>query len=177
MSLISPAASPRSAHQPSPATTCISAVAAQLEALPNLSIAELRAAWRRRFRSPPPNRLSRDLLMRSIAHKIQERAHGGLGKATLRKLEAFAEQLAAGDGRWLDPYRALKPGTRLVRSWGGETHSVLVLAEGFEYRGARFRSLSQLARTITRVRWSGPRFFGLKCRSKPFARPVEADHG
>jgi hypothetical protein len=152
-------------------------VAAQIEALPSLSLAELRAEWRRRFRSPPPNRLSRDLLMRGIAYKIQERAHGGLSRATLRKLQALAEQLAASDGRWLEPYPSLKPGTRLVRSWGGETHSVLVLDEGFEFRGAHFRSLSQIARTITRVRWSGPRFFGLKRRSKPFARSVEADHG
>ena len=64
-----------------------------------------------------------------------------------------------------------------MRTWGGETHSVLVLNEGFEYRGARFRSLSRIARTITRVRWSGPRFFGLKRRSKPFARSLDADHG
>lgn len=154
---------------PSPASTGISGVAARLEALPDSSIGELRAEWRRRFRSPPPKRLSRDLLMRGIAYKIQERAHGGLGRATLRKLQALAAQLTAGDGWWLDRYPSLKPGTRLVRSWGGETHSVLVLAEGFEYRGAHFRSLSQVARTITRVRWSGPRFFGLKRRSTPFA--------
>ena len=107
MSLISPAASPQLAHQPGPASTCISGVAAQLEALPNLSMAELRAEWRRRFRSPPPNRLSRDLLTRGIAYKIQERAYGGLGRATLRKLQALAEQLAASDGRWLDPYPSL----------------------------------------------------------------------
>jgi hypothetical protein len=152
-------------------------VAAQLEALPNLSMAELRAEWRRRFRSPAPSRLSRDLLMRGIAYKIQERAHGGLGRVTLRKLQALAEQLAASDGRWLDPYPSLKPGTRLVRTWGGETHSVLVLDEGLEYRGAHFRSLSQIARTITRARWSGPRFFGLKRRSTPFAPSADAAHG
>jgi Protein of unknown function (DUF2924) len=63
-----------------------------------------------------------------------------------------------------------------VRSWGGESHSVLVLDKGFEYRGAHFRSLSQIARTITRARWSGPRFFGLKRRSKPFAPLAEAEH-
>jgi hypothetical protein len=140
-------------------------------------MAQLRAEWRRRFRSPPPNRLSRDLLMRGVAYKIQERAYGGLSRATLRKLQALAEQLAAGNGRWLDPYPSLKPGTRLVRSWGGETHSVLVVDEGFEYRGARFPSLSQIARTITRARWSGPRFFGLKRRSTPFVPSAEAAHG
>jgi Protein of unknown function (DUF2924) len=173
--MIVPPESPQSA-QPSTASIYSSRVAAQLETLPNLSMAELRAEWRRRFRGPPPNRLSRDLLMRGIAYKIQERAHGGLSRATLRKLHALVEQLAASDGRSPDPYPSLKPGTRLVRSWGGEIHSVLVLDDGFEYRGARFRSLSQIARTITRARWSGPRFFGLKRRSKPFVRSAEAAH-
>jgi Protein of unknown function (DUF2924) len=171
-----PAESPQSASQPSAAGTCMPRVAAQLQALPNLSMAELRTEWRRYFRSSPPSRLSRDLLMRGIAYKIQERAHGGLSRATLRKLQALAGQIAASDGWWPDPYPSLKPGTRLVRSWGGETHSVLVLDEGFEYRGAYFRSLSQIARTITRARWSGPRFFGLKRQSKPFVRSAGAAH-
>jgi hypothetical protein len=174
--MIVPAESPQSA-QPSAASTYTSRVAAQLETLPNLSMAELRAEWRRRFRSPPPNRLSRDLLTRGIVYKIQERAHGGLSRVTLRKLQALAGQVAASNAGWLDPYPSLKPGTRLVRSWRGETHSVLVLDEGFEYRGARFRSLSQIARMITSARWSGPRFFGLKRRSEPFARSGEAAHG
>jgi Protein of unknown function (DUF2924) len=171
-----PAESPQSASQPSAAGACMPRVAAQLQALPNLSMAELRTEWRRYFRSSPPSRLSRDLLMRGIAYKIQERAHGGLSRATLRKLQALAGQIAASDGWWPDPYPSLKPGTRLVRSWGGETHSVLVLDEGFEYRGAYFRSLSQIARTITRARWSGPRFFGLKRQSKPFVRSAGAAH-
>jgi hypothetical protein len=177
MSLISPAASPESAHRPSPATSMTPAVAAQLESLREMTTGELRAEWRRRFRSPPPNRLSRDLLMRGVAYKLQERAHGGLSRVTRRKLEALATQLVAGPGWRPDPYPSLKCGTRLVRSWGGETHGVLVLDGGFEYRGAHFRSLSQIARTITGVRWSGPRFFGLKRRSTPFARSVEAAHG
>jgi Protein of unknown function (DUF2924) len=175
--MVRPGEIPPPAHLPRPSTTCISAVAARLEALLGMDIADLRAEWRRHLRSSPPNRLSRDLLMRGIAYKIQERGHGGLTRATVRQLQALAEQLAAGDRGLLGPYPSLKPGTRLLRSWGGETHSVLTLDGGFEYRGAHFRSLSQIARTITGVRWSGPRFFGLTRRSKPFARLVEADHG
>ena len=34
----------------------------------------------------PPKRLSRDLLLRGITYKIQERAYGGLSKSILRKL-------------------------------------------------------------------------------------------
>ena len=35
---------------------------------------------------------------------------------------------------------------------------------GFEYRGQHFATLSEIARSITGTRWSGPAFFGLKRR-------------
>ena len=56
----------------------------------------------------------------------------------------------------------LKPGTKLLRQFQGEMHEVLVADEGFEYRGKRYESLSEIARQITGTRWSGPLFFGLK---------------
>jgi hypothetical protein len=37
-----------------------------------------------------------------------------------------------------------------------------MLRIGFEYKGARYQSLSQIARLITGTRWAGPLFFGLK---------------
>jgi hypothetical protein len=61
-------------------------VAEILERLSTLTIFELREEWRRLHRSPPPMRLSRDLLIRAIAYRLQERAHGGLSKAAVRKL-------------------------------------------------------------------------------------------
>ena len=56
----------------------------------------------------------------------------------------------------------LATGTRLAREWKGERHEVEVLADAILYRGARYASLSEVARTITGVRWNGPRFFGLR---------------
>ena len=58
--------------------------------------------------------------------------------------------------------RPIKPGTRLIRQWQGKTHTVSVAETGFEFRGSRYRSLSEIARLITATRWSGPLFFGLK---------------
>ncbi|MFN3621246.1 DUF2924 domain-containing protein, partial [Sphingorhabdus sp.] len=43
-----------------------------------------------------------------------------------------------------------------------EVHQVVVLEGGVEYRGARYSSLSAVAREITGAHWSGPRFFGLQ---------------
>ena len=52
----------------------------------------------------------------------------------------------------------------LLREWQGVTHQVTVIAEGFLYRNRVHRSLSEIARTITGSRWSGPLFFGLKAK-------------
>ncbi len=54
-----------------------------------------------------------------------------------------------------------QPGTRLVREWQGRMHQVTVLPEGFEYESQFFTSLTAIARKITGISWSGPRFFGL----------------
>ena len=133
--------------------------------LAKLTIYELRGEWRQRHRLVPPKRLSRDLLIRGIAYKMQEVANGGLSKATLRKLEKIrATTRDAPDHSRPSPI-VLKPGTKLIREWHGATHTVLVHGDGFEWRGQRYRSLSQIAREITRAHWSGPRFFGLRTRT------------
>ena len=137
-------------------------VAQALARLSELTIFELRGEWRRLHRMPPPMRLSRDLLVRGITYKLQERAYGGLSTATARKLEqAGADSLSRGSVTPAPPI-SLRPGTRLVREWRGVTHMVLIHADGIEWRGQRYRSLSVVARKITGARWSGPRFFGLR---------------
>ncbi len=109
----------------------------------------------------PPKSLSRDLLLRGITYKIQERALGGLSKSVLRKLTGAGPDATSDDHRRAAPRTAVKPGTRLVREWNGQTHTVLVHADGVEWRDKRYRSLSVVAREITGAHWSGPRFFGL----------------
>ena len=135
-------------------------VGRMLQALPALSVEELRKEWRRLYRSQPP-RLSRDLLVRAIAYRIQELCYGGLSKATSRKLAALL-QARRSDGE-ITPEGAprIRAGARLVREWNGRTHTVTVEKESFTYAGRGYRSLSAIAREITGARWSGPRFFGL----------------
>ena len=139
-------------------------IAAELARLGNLTIFELRREWRQLHRMPPPMRLSRELLIRAITYKLQERAFGGLSKSLLRKLESLNADPSAGEHRKPTPPISLKPGTRLVREWRGVTHAVLVHADGIEWKGRRYKSLTLIAREITGARWSGPRFFGLRKR-------------
>ena len=109
--------------------------------------------------------------------KLQERAYGGLSTATARKLEqAGAVSLSRGSVTPAPPI-SLRPGTRLVREWRGVTHMVLIHADGIEWRGQRYRSLTIVARKITGARWSGPRFFGLRQRQLNSYSSARAGHG
>jgi hypothetical protein len=139
-------------------------IAAELARLEALSNFELRAEWRRLHHMQPPKSLSRDLLMRGITYKIQERAFGGLSKSILRKLSGTEPEASSPEYERSPPRTTVKSGTRLVREWNGDTYTVLVHADGVEWRGQRYRSLSVVAREITGAHWSGPRFFGLTAK-------------
>ena len=134
--------------------------------LENREIQELRTEWGKLYSAEPPRRLSRDLILRAIAYRLQERAHGGLGLATERRLNALAEELKTKGASHFDAAAVLKPGTKLVREWHGRTHTVMVAEDGFEFGGQRYRSLTRIATLITGVHWSGPVFFGLRKRPR-----------
>jgi hypothetical protein len=131
-----------------------------LSDLPQLSLTELRAEWRRLFRASPPL-LSRDLVIRSLAYRMQEHNLGGLTKATQRRLRALQQAFATQGEISVSVAPAIKAGSRLVREWHGRTHIVTVTEVGFEYSGQSYPSLTQIAQLITGAHWSGPRFFGL----------------
>jgi len=58
----------------------------RLASLRSSSIAELKQQWRVLFNSEPPHRVSRELLTRAVAYRIQEQARGGLKPSTRRLL-------------------------------------------------------------------------------------------
>ena len=100
-------------------------------------------------------------------HRLQEKAFGGLKPATPRLLERSPTMPPRGGKAPTTAKKdPRKPGTVLIREWHGTKHQVTVLKDGFVYRAKRFGSLSQIARTITGSRWSGPLFFGLKSSRK-----------
>lgn len=134
---------------------------AGLRSLAGLTNEALRTEWCRLYRVPPPPRVRRELLLLGVACKRQELVLGGLGAVAQRRLVVLADRAdRSGDAGRSREVR-LKPGVRLLCQWRGETHSVLVLEDGFAWRGQRWRSLSEIAGAITGAHWSGPRFFGL----------------
>jgi hypothetical protein len=126
---------------------------------------ELRRAWLTLYYTGPPLGLSRDLVIRGLADKLQQRAYGGPSRALQRRLQTLAGELER-SARSFDPGMALKTGASLVRQWRGHTHTVLVREDGFEYEGQRYRSLTVIAAQITGAHWSGPRFFGVSKRAR-----------
>lgn len=120
---------------------------------------ELVARWVEIYGIAPPKGIRRALLERAASWHAQARRKGGLSPSDRRALRceptkhfAGAKSAAAVD---------LQPGTRLLREWGGTTHSVAVTDKGCVWNGKAYRSLSAVAFAITGARWSGPRFFGL----------------
>ena len=136
------------------------AIEGDIDRLRSLDLVELREEWRRLYHRDAP-RLSRDLLVLGLGYRLQEMANGGLGKATRRKLQTIAKSLRTTGRVGSAPSLSLKPGARLVREWHGRAHTVTVTEDGFEYAGANYPSLTQIAKKITGAHWSGPRFFGL----------------
>jgi hypothetical protein len=130
------------------------AVEAEIDRVRSLGFDELRALWRRTFRSSPPSAFTKDLVARFICWHLQEQALGGLDANSAKLLDG----LASGDKGAADRPRRLKPGTVLVREYQGERHTVTVVADGFLWGDSTYRSLTTIARAIAGTAWSGPRF-------------------
>jgi hypothetical protein len=148
------------------------AVEAELDRLAVMPIAQLRARYREVFRSDPPKAFGPDLLRRSIAHRIQEKAYGGLSRSAQRLLDQMMKAFAAKPNGKIVLPRRIKPGSVLVREWKGKSHRVMVLAEGFAYDGETYSNLSEIAVLITGTRWNGPRFFGLRAKAQDSGEPA-----
>jgi len=142
----------------------LSNVEVEIASLLDRSTQELRLAWRKLHRTEPPFGISRDLLIRSLAYDLQQRADGGPNLALRRRLQTLAAASEKG-ARSVDPCVVLKAGSTLVRQWRGHTHAILVREDGFEYEGQHYRSLTVIAERITGTHWSGPRFFGVTRRA------------
>jgi len=133
----------------------------ELSNLQGMSLEALRAQWTKLFKLEPGPWISRDVLIRGLAWKLQEAVFGGISKTAARRMAQLSAELI--DHGAIKPAQAnaLKPGTRLVREWQGRVHEVVITQGGFIWSGSTYGSLSQVARLITGTRWSGPRFFGL----------------
>jgi hypothetical protein len=148
---------------------------AELETLP---AGQLEDRWRALYGSDPPA-CQRRFLVKRLAYRLQELAHGGLSEAARTRMDEIAEEAGLdeeaslpGRGRRAHSRTRELPvaGTRLVRMWDGRRYEVIVTATGFEFEGRPYRSLSAIANAITGGHWNGHVFFGLRASPKEGAR-------
>jgi hypothetical protein len=142
----------------------------EIALLRDLDLKALRARWQNEFARAAPEHLTRYLLFRILAYRIQADRFGDLDAET----DTVLAQADRRNGRPSDVARGLAaldqrrsappPGTVLVREWDRKSHRVMVMPDGFAWNGKTFESLSQVAFVITRTKWNGPRFFGLRDR-------------
>lgn len=132
-----------------------------VEAVTTMPLVDLRESWAKCNDEAVPA-VPQGLLRRLVAQRLQEKRLGALPVLVARELERIS-----GGGATEEVHRpvvALTPGTRLVREWNGQTISVEVLEKGYRWSDKTWRSLSEIAKTVTGAHWSGPRFFGLHRR-------------
>jgi hypothetical protein len=156
---------------------------AVLVELDRLSVDDLRLRWRNYWRRLAPAHLSRGLLLRVMAYRLQAEAFGDLDRKTIRMLERLVDDAvklaangSASDGSderaesKVSSARAayepliLKSGALLIREWQGRLERVTVVDGGFAWSRATYASLSAVAFAITGTKWNGHRFFGVRRR-------------
>ena len=129
-----------------------------------LSLIELRQKWAQYWGMEPHTRIGRGMLEKSLEFKLREANGSGLSAEQQKRLDHLIATYKRNPKNFNEGSSDLKPGVRLVKNYKGEHHSVLVCADGFEYRDKYYGNLSEIATVITGTRWNGWIFFGLKKR-------------
>ena len=147
--------------------------------LEGLDLDGLRRQWRAHLGGEAPAHLSRWLLIKVLAYRLQSDAFGDLDKSIGRILRSGKEGgVGAPFDRRVPQTReglGLKVGALLMREWNGRIERVMILEEGFAWNGQTFGSLSQIAKAMTGTTWNGHRFFGLR-QGKIAPADAGADH-
>ena len=187
-----PAAAPVSDKTPMVGVAGLEAVLVELE---RLSLDDLRLRWRNHWGRLAPAHLSRGLLLRVMAYRLQAEAFGDLDRKTIRMLARLAndpankstangsatpgpDETAESKVSCRSAYEPLilKSGALLIREWRGRLERVAVVDDGFAWNGAIYASLSAVAFAITGTKWNGHRFFGVRrreCDDDSKSRKVE----
>ncbi len=137
------------------------------------TLEELKTKYRELFNQEPTSN-NKVFLWRKIAYKLQEIKYGGLSDETQGRISALIEQYDPVNNKTLRPEsktirkdftsydrRLPVPGTVITKEYKGKSLSVKVLAEGFEFNGKVFKSLTAVAKEITGAHWNGFLFFKL----------------
>ncbi|HPI77038.1 MAG TPA: DUF2924 domain-containing protein [bacterium] len=153
-------------------------IAKQIQALRRMSVADLRAKYHEVY-GEHTRSANKDWLWKRIAWRLQELSYGGLSERARNRAAEIADEAdlrlrvprnafdasvkgAAGVvGSLPRDKRVPAAGAAISRIYKGESHTVVVVENGFEYEGITYKSLTAVARKITGSHWNGYSFFNL----------------
>jgi hypothetical protein len=152
-------------------------VSREVAALKRMNVGQLRTRYAEVF-GEATNSRHKQWLVKRIAWRMQANAEGGLSERARRRAMELADDadlrvtaprepkttttVASSPIATAADDRLPLPGTRLLRTYKGQSVEVQVLADGFEFEGQRYKSLSAVAKAVTGNHWNGYHFFGLK---------------
>jgi hypothetical protein len=147
----------------------------QIESLRKLKTKELKQRYLDLFgeESPSSNRAH---LFRRVAWRLQANVAGDLSEQARQRASELAQdadlRLRAPRHFWREMDAPREPESRdprlppagsvVERTYRGQPIRAIVTANGFEYHGKNYASLSAIAHRVTGTRWNGFQFFGLK---------------
>jgi hypothetical protein len=137
-------------------------ISKQIANLPSLSRQQLLDLWQELHGRAAPRGIRRELMVPFLAYRMQERAYGGLKPSTRSELRRIARDLEKLSGsKELKIRPRIRPGTRLLRQWRGESDEVVVANSGYEYRGTNYNTRlprEKGVRITHHGRWSSKRY-------------------
>jgi hypothetical protein len=156
-------------------------LAKELATLEQMTVGQLQQRYADIFGEAVRSR-HKQYLIRRIAWRLQANAEGGLSERALRRAEELADVadvrvtpprggIAANPAATATsantPLRSSDPrlppvGAAINREYKGRSLTVTVLADGFEYAGERYPSLTAVAKAITGSHINGFRFFRIE---------------
>jgi hypothetical protein len=152
----------------------------ELAALERMTVNQLRGKYLEIFGEPTNSRHKQWLIKRTI-WRMQANTEGDLSERARRRAmelandadlrmmaprvkkpnpEAVERTIAV--ETTIQPSTDLMPGMKLRREYKGRAVTVLVLADGFEFEGERYKSLTAITQVVTGKHWNGFHFFGLR---------------
>ena len=161
-------------------------VGKELAALRRMSVDDLRGRYAEVF-GEPTNGRHKDWLVKRIIWRMQSLAEGDLTERARRRAAELAND--ADLRRKAPPSPVVKPaiasptrtrclatsgdrrvpipGSLITRVYKGQSLEVQVLADGFEFEGEKYKSLSAVAKQITGTHCNGYHFFRLAKEGVP----------
>lgn len=155
-------------------------IAKEVAAMERMTVDQLRAKYAEVF-GERTNGRNKEWLIKRMAWRMQANAEGGLSERARQRAMELANdsdlrmtpprqpKMAPDAGERTETVATsirgsteLLPGTVLKRDYKGRAVRVTALADGFEFEGERYRSLTAVAKAVTGKHWNGFHFFGLR---------------